>query len=309
MSSLGKCITGLAMGLLAYALIPKKEKKNHSSLVPVGEFSAGLPENLGCNQDEMMIYYYRPASWTPRRPVWIAYSGAERKADSLRTALEDMAVKYNVLVACPDYSKRKFPGCLWYQEGNVITEDSVKGQVKPQNEWTFSLIDDITREVKKRTGSLGPVVLFGHSAGGQLLHRYVLLGHPKEADRIVIANSGWFTLPDRNVNYPYGIANLSISDEELARSFGKDIRFLMGSLDTKRNLGFRTTPEAEKQGKNRMERCRYFYHYCEKKAQELGVPFHWKLDIVPGAAHQTVKMSEGAIKGFSEDPDDPIFGK
>ena len=37
---------------------------------------------------------------------------------------------------------------------------------------------------------------------------------------------------------------------------------------------------------NRMERCTNYFRQCKAKAEELRVPFRWKLEIVEGAAHQ-----------------------
>ena len=36
-------------------------------------------------------------------------------------------------------------------------------------------------------------------------------------DVIAVANSGWFTMPDRDIDYPYGIKNVGITDEELGK--------------------------------------------------------------------------------------------
>lgn len=305
--SFAKLLAALALGAVAVWAIPRKERKTVHPLIPAGESSTSLAESLGKNHDEMPIYYFRPASWTPHRPVFIAFTGADRKAGAFRTGLEAMAVKYNVLVACPEFSSRKFPGVLWYQEANVADKDSTEGHIRPRREWTFSVIDDIVRKVREDTGCRGPVILFGHSAGGQLLHRYSLLGHPGHIDRIVIANAGWFTMVDRKVNYPYGIGNLDISDKELARSFSLNLFLFMGSLDTERNMGFRETPEAEAEGGNRMERCRHYYASCRDYAKKLGVPFHWKLREIPGVAHEGAAMAEGVMQSFAGDEDDPLL--
>lgn len=37
---------------------------------------------------------------------------------------------------------------------------------------------------------------------------------------------------------------------------------------------------------NRMERCNNYFHFCESKAAELGVPFRWQLHVVEGTAHE-----------------------
>lgn len=149
-------------------------------------------------------------------------------------------------------------------------------------------------EVKDRTQAAGKIILFGHSAGGQFVHRWALLGGKKNVDVIAVANSGWFTMPDRDIDYPYGIKNVGITDEELGEAFAEPVILFMGEKDVERKPPFRDTPEADAQGMNRMDRCTNYFRQCKAKAEELRVPFRWKLETVEGVAHQGVKMAEGA---------------
>ena len=57
-----------------------------------------------------------------------------------------------------------------------------------------------------------------------------------------------------------------------------------------------------------MERCVHYFDACQKKAEELGVPFNWKKGVVEVAAHEGGKMAEGAMKLFSEEPLDETVG-
>ena len=168
------------------------------------------------------------------------------------------------------------------------------GHIREKEERTFSAADRIVAEVKNRTQAAGKIILFGHSAGGQFVHRWALLGGKKNVDVIAVANSGWFTMPDRDIDYPYGIKNVGITDEELGEAFAEPVILFMGEKDVERKPPFRDTPEADAQGMNRMERCMNYFRQCKAKAEELRVPFRWKLEIVEGAAHQGVKMAEGA---------------
>ena len=168
------------------------------------------------------------------------------------------------------------------------------GNVREKEKRTFSVVDRIVEEVKSRTQATGKVILFGHSAGGQFVHRWALLGGKKVVDVIAVANSGWFTMPDRDIDYPYGIKNVGVTDKELAEAFAKPVILFMGGNDVGRKPPFRDTPEADAQGMNRMERCTKYFHQCRAKAEELQVPFLWKLETVEGVAHQGVKMAEGA---------------
>ena len=101
---------------------------------------------------------------------------------------------------------------------------------------------------------------------------------------------------DRNVPYPYGIADIEISDKELAKVFAKPLIFFVGSADVKRDYPFRDTEEADAQGLTRKERGENYYRKSKEKAEEMKTPFRWKLETVDGAAHEEVKMAKAAIR-------------
>ena len=122
--------------------------------------------------------------------------------------------------------------------------------------------------------------LYGHDLDGQSLDSLSLFAASD--------------MPDRDIDYPYGIKNVGITDEELGEAFAEPVILFMGEKDVERKPPFRDTPEADAQGMNRMERCMNYFRQCRAKAEELRVPFRWKLETVEGAAHQGVKMAEGA---------------
>ena len=290
-----KTLTALAAFSLAAYLVPKKSKKVGAQPVPVGESISYMPEQEGATHDPLRLFYYRPLHWREDRPVFIAFHGFGRKADRFCEALRSLAEEKNALVVCPEFSEKKFPGCCRYQEGNMTDKDGVGGAILPKEEWTFSVADRMIEEVRNRTQTKGKLILFGHSAGGQFLHRRSLFGGEEQADVAAIANAGWFTMPDREFPFPYGIQNVDISDEELARAFAKPVILFTGSEDVERNPPFRDTPEADAQGMNRRERNIRYFNACKKKADALGVPFRWKLETVEGVGHDGAEMARGAL--------------
>ena len=47
--------------------------------------------------------------------------------------------------------------------------------------------------------------MFGHSAGGQVLHRLAIFRPNNKADRILASNSGWYTIPTITNIFPTGL--------------------------------------------------------------------------------------------------------
>ena len=305
MNTLTKALAALTLGAIAIYHVSHKKK---NLTLPIGESRYILPEKQGASPEGISVYYFRPATWTHEQPVFIAFPGYTRNAKGFAKRLEELAVKYNMLIASPEFSTKKYPGACCYQEGNMTNADDIHGTILPRQNWNFDTVDRLVEAIRERTHAKGKVILFGHSAGGQFMHRYSLFSRNCTADAILCANAGWFTMPDRTVPFPYGIQNIPITDKELGRAFSRPVMMLMGSLDVSRNKPFRDTPEADAQGKNRMERCQNYVHQCEAKAQELHVPFLWKTHIIEGSAHEGSKMAEGAMKLFCEEPLDDTIG-
>lgn len=266
----------------------------------VGMFA--MPEKAGASTDDLRVFYYRPNGWTPDKPIVIVQHGLKRNASEYRDGWIKYADEYNLLVVCPEFSEGKFPGVRYYNTGNVSDTDDTTGNLQPKDKWVFPVIDHVFTEVKARSGATRSTFsLFGHSAGAQIVHRYVLLAGPTQADRIISANAGWYTMPDTAVDFPYGIKNMSMSKADLAKVFAKPVTILLGENDNNPNHKvLRHTLEADAQGLSRFERGNSFFSAAEAKVAELGVPFNWKLITVPGVGHSDVGMGVAAAKLIAE---------
>ena len=202
-----------------------------------------------------------------------------------------------MLIICPEFTQAKYPGIRYYNTGNIMDRMSGNGILQPQSRWVFPAIDRIINDIKTRTGAQeSPVVVFGHSAGGQMVHRYAIFGGRTDACLIMPANAGWYTMPDTKVSFPYGLGGVPVSREKLVSAFAKPVVVLLGEADNKRNSKLRTTPKADRQGLNRLARGKNFFKTAKIKAAELGVPFNWKLVTVPKVGHQGAKMANAAVK-------------
>lgn len=140
--------------------------------------------------------------------------------------------------------------------------------------------------------------LFGHSAGGQILHRLALFHPNGRADRILAANSGWYTLPTFEQAFPYGLKGSGLAADQLAAAFAADLVVFLGEEDdadeTRGSL--RRTPEADRQGTHRLARGRHFFRQARQVAEAMGVGFDWRLEIVPGVGHDYERMSAAAAQ-------------
>ena len=270
--------------------------------ISIGSGAFSMSEPTGATNADLRAFYYRPATWTADRPIVVVMHGFKRNAEDYRDAWIQYADQYNLLVVCPEFSEAKYPGVRYYNTGDVSDTDDETGNLQPKENWIFPVIDRVFDQAKIRSGAVGEkFALYSHSAGSQMVHRYVFLNKETKAKKIISANAGWYTMPDSNVAFPYGIKGLPINADDLTAAFAKPMTILLGEADTKSNANLRHTPLADAQGVNRFERGNEFFATAKKKAAQMGVPFNWQLITVPGVGHNEAEMGAVAAKLIAED--------
>lgn len=267
-----------------------------------GAGSFSIQEQAGVNEDPMNIFYYRPVAWNKDQPVVVVFHGLKRDAEKYRDDWIRYAEQYDLLVICPEFSEEKFPGVRYYNTGNISDTDDETGRIQPKDKWVFAAIDDVIKETGKRTGvSAANITLFAHSAGAQMLHRYILFDGSAKVRRFIPANAGWYTMPDRSVDFPYGIKNVPVDERSLQKAFAAPVTILLGGADTQRSKILRKTSLADAQGMNRLDRGNRFFSMAKQQAEELGTAFNWQVEIVPGVGHNDTLMAGAAAKLIAED--------
>ena len=165
------------------------------------------------------------------------------------------------------------------------------------SQWLFPDFDRMFElVVAELSGQQKTYDLFGHSAGGQVLHRMALFHPDAKARRIVAGNSGFYTLPSFEVSLPFGLQGSTLSKVQLEKSFSKQLVVLVGEMDNADEQGgtLLRSPTVDRQGVHRLSRGQYFYQMARVQANALKSPLNWKLITVPGVGHNHRKMGEAA---------------
>jgi poly(3-hydroxybutyrate) depolymerase len=205
----------------------------------------------------MRVFVYRPAHWTRDDRIVIVMHGMDRDADRYRDEWRRHAEAHNLLIVAPEFSTAKFPGAGTYNFGNVADR---KGKLQPRASWTFGVIDKVFAEARNRSGARRDrYSLFGHSAGAQFVHRYLLFASASDADVIIAANAGAYTMPTQDANFPWGLKGAGIARADLAKAFARNVVILLGERDNDPNHS--TLPRnrgAMAQGPHRLARGEKF---------------------------------------------------
>ncbi|MDF9831396.1 M14 family zinc carboxypeptidase [Parabacteroides sp. PF5-6] len=251
-------------------------------------------------------YYIPPLGDRKNMPVVFVFEGADRGYAHLVRTWQKLAEERNFIFLLPHFDLELYP-LEDYQETGVLTTD--RTGVKEQALQTSALIDEIFHYFREHSGAgAAKYNMYGHSAGGQFVHRYMLFYDSPYVAKAIVGSPGWYTFPDKEQLFPYGVGDIPyVDDDVLKRYLAKDIVIQLGMKDTIRESFLRKTPEAELQGRERLERGRTFYNFAQQLAAENGWPFHWRKEEVEGVGHQSSPMGIKAIPTLLNDSIRALF--
>ncbi len=130
--------------------------------------------------------------------------------------------------------------------------------------------------------------LFGHSGGGQFVHRFAMC-HPRRTVALAIGAAGWYTWPDPALPWPAGVgaAEQSLGAPiDLERFLRLPMALWVGEKDTAAGETLRDSPElALQQGANRSERATRWAQAVRAAAAARGVDNALAVAELPSAGH------------------------
>jgi len=255
----------------------------------------------------MNVYYYQPESLTKQSPLVVVFHGLLRNADEYRDKWVELAEENSFMILAPEISANTYPGMNGYNLGNVMAAKDQFIQ-KDRKFWSFQLVDQVIDHYAENIiqSNEHENVIIGHSAGCQFTHRMMMLMPTTKADLVICSAAGWYTLPDRDAAWPYGIKEINnlVSDDQLKQSFRAPYLLMVGEKDNSRVARtLRRTPEAMQQGRQRVERAQNYFEYNKALAEKMGADFNWQFRIAPNVSHASTgvaKFAANSIKTFLE---------
>lgn len=258
------------------------------------------------------VYYHMPSSFSSDTKVLFVIPGAGRNGWSYRDAWKQASERYNVLILSPSYSEKYYPEFWSYNLAGMIQDVVINEQrtaiesykvIQDENVWIYSDFDRIFDAV---VSSLSLKVktydMFGHSAGGQILHRYTLFYPTSKSDRILASNSGWYTVPDFSQVFPYGLKQAPVVNKTLDKSFQQKLTVFLGEQDNQHETrGHLVRNDViDEQGTYRLARGKYFFQKAKQLARDRDYDFNWNIKIIPDVGHDYRAMSKAAARYLYE---------
>ena len=227
---------------------------------------------------------YLPGRFTPGMPVGIIMHGVTRDAWPYMDSWVGLAEQYGFVLVVPEFSRTSWRTTYAYNLGNVRART---GKDRASREWSFTALDTVFDAVRDAFSlEADRFHIYGHSAGAQFVHRYILHTGAARVERAVASNAGWYMLPCDTFTFPYGISDLAIGEKTLKDALDTPLTILLGEKDDDPNsIDLRLTEEAMAQGPHRLARGLNFVEVAQAAAVRLDCAFRWHSRIVPRIGH------------------------
>jgi len=241
----------------------------------------------------LVLHAARPHAFTPDMPVLIVHHGVGRNGAAYRDYWLKLVDAAGVLAIAIEFSEASFPDYLRYHFGNLHEED---GTPNPRTQWTYGIDERLFATLRaqgittqRRYG------LFGHSAGGQFVHRMLSFGYRDGVAVAISANAGTYAMPDLDVAWPFGLGAIGLDALALAEWLRFPITVMAGTEDTKTTgRFFPKGPRSMRQGGTRYERAHNYVRAGHATAAALGTHCAWTVIDVPDVGHDGHGMSIAA---------------
>lgn len=235
----------------------------------------------------------RPQHVSPQTPVLFVHHGVNRNGDDYRNYWLKLVDEADLLVIAPEFPKDDFPGSAWYNFGNRTDE---AGAATPREQWTYGVDQKVFTALRAQAQTeRARYGVWGHSAGGQYVHRAISLGFRASVAAAVTANAGTYATPEPDVPFPYGLGGTGLDDDALARLLGFRLTVMAGTADIDAaSPNFPKEPAAMRQGGTRHARAHGYIATARAQATRLGLRCAWTIIDVEGVAHDGERMSAAA---------------
>jgi pimeloyl-ACP methyl ester carboxylesterase len=244
------------------------------------------------DKPDVEIFYITPEKINKDTKVIFVIHGNSRNAEDYLSAWIPHVINKNVIVAAPQFRKIDFRYFFLLE----MAESSGKVN-SDKDEYINNSISLFFNYLKSKFSlSTETYSMFGHSAGAQFTHRYMLLSMDNRISNTVIANAGWYTFITDD-EFPYGINNspINISNEQIKWFMSKKANLLIGSDD----IGFKSVNSskgAKLQGLTRVDRATNYFDSLIMNAESRGYALRWNYRVLDRVDHDFKKVTPYAAQ-------------
>mgnify|MGYP001235253962 FL=1 len=249
------------------------------------------------DKPDVKIFYLTPKKIDINTQILFVIHGNNRNAEDYISAWIPFIENKNIILVAPKFDKKNFRYFF------LLESATSSGEINKNSDEYINKSISLFFNFFKSKYSLdtNKYKMFGHSAGAQFTHRYMLLSDDRRISNAVIANAGWYTFLNGE-NFPYGIKNtpIDISNDHIKWFMSNKASLLIGNNDTKLN-NVNSSKGAMRQGITRVDRANTYFKSLVNIADTNNIPFRWSFKVIDGVSHDYTKMTTEAAKILLQD--------
>ena len=244
------------------------------------------------NKPDLDVFYHLPKTIDNDTKVLFVVHGNTRNADDYLNTWIRLTKDKNIAIFAPHFKRSSFISF------NTLQMSTSSGKIRTDTDlYLHNSIDTLFKYIKAKFKLNDKLYdIYGHSAGAQFVHRYLLMSDNPSVNKAVAANAGWYTFLN-GADFPYGVKNppISLTDSNVKKFLSTNLYILIGTIDIDVDSSINKSKGAQKQGINRLQRAKNFFTYTESIVEQNNLEFKWKYQAVPGAPHSNKVMSRAAV--------------
>ncbi|MDA9805146.1 hypothetical protein OAO60_00445 [bacterium] len=249
------------------------------------------------DKPDVEIFYLTPKKIDINTQILFVIHGNNRNAEDYISAWIPFIENKNIILVAPKFDKKNFRYFF------LLESATSSGEINKNSDEYINKSISLFFNFFKSKYSLdtNKYKMFGHSAGAQFTHRYMLLSDDRRISNAVIANAGWYTFLNGE-NFPYGIKNtpIDISNDHIKWFMSNKASLLIGNNDTKLN-NVNSSKGAMRQGITRVDRANTYFKSLVNISDNNNIPFRWSFKVIDGVSHDYTKMTTEAAKILLQD--------
>ncbi|UCD30348.1 MAG: HEAT repeat domain-containing protein [Planctomycetota bacterium] len=213
----------LARDHMKYLVVNPAYRNHRRVVIQPGQIAEGY-----CKGTRYVVYV--PSNYNPSKtyPLMVAVHGTYSWAVGYIKICQADADRFDIVLLAPHFEFGRFPG---FGGLNIDKNSKVRADLR-----LLEMIDELSHAMKVRTDRIR---LFGHSEGGQFVHRFVL-AHPDRIERAAACAAAWYVKPDPSQAFPTGIGVSPYAPDLGMLDFGKLVQshlaLVVGSQDSAGHL-------------------------------------------------------------------------
>ena len=244
------------------------------------------------NKPDLDVFYHLPKTIDNDTKILFVVHGNTRNADDYLNSWIRLTKDKNIAIFAPHFKRSSFISF------NTLQMSTSSGKIRTDTDlYLHNSIDTLFKYIKAKFKLNDKLYdIYGHSAGAQFVHRYLLMSDNPSVNKAVAANAGWYTFIN-GADFPYGVKNppISLTDSNVKKFLSTNLYILIGTNDIDVDSSINKSKGAQKQGINRLQRAKNFFTYTESIVEQNNLEFKWKYQAVPGAPHSNKVMSKAAV--------------